>query len=55
MDVITIIIILLTIATLFIYGLVKWWFRGNRDDDYIKKDDYLIDDFYTHGKRIDDV
>lgn len=51
MDVITIIIILLTIAALFIYGLVRWWFRTYKDDDYIEGDDYVIDDFYTPGKR----
>ena len=45
-----------TIVVLFWMLLViRWWFREYKDDGYIDHNDYIIDDFYTHSKGIDDV
>lgn len=43
------------IAVTFMVVAIVWRAKKYKDDDYIRKNNYVIDDFYTFSKEIKDV
>jgi len=38
-------------AASIIIALLLWLVKSNKNDDYIKNSEYIIDDFYTFSKE----